>query len=327
MTRLRRLVPAVLALGVLALSAQVSGCLYGPPPSVAPPRAVPGVVSRTFDDVRVHVVNTGWVRVKQVHRELDGAEALRLPAIVFSREWTEPMPILVGIIEHPEGVILVDSGLAESSLQPDHFACDPGTGFVYHNLLDFAFSPEQRIDRRLGELGIDLARVKDVVITHRHADHTEGLAHLPPSVRVHVGAGDWPKQEGALDCRWPAGVTPDTVRADDGPAFDAFPHARALTSDARVAIVPLVGHTPGHLAVGLRTRDGTVLFAGDAAFNVRQIRERKIAGIVQQPDEARRSLGFLAAQLERHPTFLVPAHDPVLLARFERGERSFLEEN
>lgn len=313
-----------IARGLLAsLFVNTIGCA---PANVPTPSDVAPVVSRTFDDVRVHVVNTGWVRVKQVHRELEGPEALRLPAIVFAREWTEPMPILVGIIEHPDGVFLVDSGLAETSLDPEHFDCDPATGFVYRNLLDFRFTAEQRIDRRLSDLGIDPARVKGVIVTHRHADHTEGLAHLPASATVYVGAGDWPTQQGALHCRWPKDRVPVTVPKDEGPAFDALPHARPLTSDGRVAIVPLTGHTPGHLGVAVRTGSGTVLFAGDAAFSVRQIRERKIAGIVEKPGDARVSLDRLAAQIQRYPTFVVAAHDPHLLARFARGERTVLDD-
>jgi glyoxylase-like metal-dependent hydrolase (beta-lactamase superfamily II) len=141
------------------------------------PTTTPTSTTRSWGDVRIHVVNTGWVRVKEVHRELDGAVSTRFPAIVFGRQWTELMPVLVGIIEHPEGVFLVDSGLSEATLDPEHFACDPGTAFVYHNLLDFHFEPEQRIDRHLARLGIDPSRVRGVIMTHRHADHTEGFAH------------------------------------------------------------------------------------------------------------------------------------------------------
>lgn len=324
---LRRVLTAISCSLLVALGAQATGCFYGPPGNVPSPEGVPSVVSRELDDIKVHVVNTGWVRVKQVHRELEGPAALRLPAIAFSREWTEPMPILVGVIEHPDGVFLVDTGLSETSLEPAHYECDPGTGFVYHNLLDFRFSPEQRVDRRLAELGIDMARVKGVVLTHRHADHTEGLPHIPATASVYVGTGDWPRHQGSLDCRWPKGIEPVTVPSDTGAPFEAFPHSRPLTSDGRVSIVPLTGHTPGHLAVAVRTSRGTVLFAGDAAFSVRQIRERKIAGIVEAPDEARASLDRLAAQLETFPTFLVPAHEPRLLARFARGERTLLEPN
>jgi glyoxylase-like metal-dependent hydrolase (beta-lactamase superfamily II) len=283
------------------------------------PTDVPPITTRSLGDIRVHVVNTGWVRVKQVHRELGRAVATRFPSIVFARHWTELMPVLVGVIEHPEGIYLVDAGLAEAVLDPEHFACDAGTAFVYKNLLDFHFQAEQRIDRQLARLGLDPKLVRAVVMTHRHADHTEGFSHLPASAVAYVGEGDWPSHNGALACRWPKGREPILVPGDAGSPVHAFPHGRPLTKDGRVAIVPLTGHSPGHLGVVVTTDEGVVVFGGDAAIDVTQIRERKLAGIVEVPDNARRSLDLLAAQIGRGSTWVVLAHDPVLLRLFGDG--------
>jgi glyoxylase-like metal-dependent hydrolase (beta-lactamase superfamily II) len=288
-----------------------------PPAGVEPPGAIPEVVSREVDDLRLHVVNTGWVRVKEAHRTLSAPVPLRLPSIVLDRRWTEFMPMLVGVIEHPEGVFLVDAGLAEETLDPAHFACDPGTSFVYGRLLDFRFSPGQRVDRRLAALGIDPARLRGVVLTHRHADHADAVAHLPRGVEVFVGAGDWPGHNGALP--WGPGGAPPTRVADEGPGAAAFPHARPLTRDGRVAIIPLRGHSPGHLGVLVRGSSHDVVFAGDAAFSLEQVERRLLAGIVEAPADALRSLDLLATQLQRHPTQLLFAHDPVSLDRFARG--------
>ena len=166
--------------GLTALVALTAfhACVLSQPPAAEPADDISPVVTREFGDLRVHVVNTGWVRVKQAHRELAGPESLRLAAIVAGLRWTGWMPVVVAVIEHPEGVFLVDAGMTETMLDPEHFACDPGTRYVYTNLLDFRFTPEQRIDRRLTQLGVDPGRLRGVVLTHRHADHTEGLEHL-----------------------------------------------------------------------------------------------------------------------------------------------------
>lgn len=303
-----------------------TACLYAAPigPRIPDEREVRPVTTRVIDDLRIHVVNAGWVRVKAAHRELSGSVATRFPAIVVDREWTELMPVLVAIIEHPDGVFLVDTGLTEEMLDPDYFDCDPATAFVYRHLLDFRMAPEERIDRRLAALGIDPRRVAGIVLTHRHADHTEGLAKLPASAPVYVGAGDWPTHNGALTCRWPSERVPTLVRADEGAPFEAFPHARPLTRDGRVAIVPLVGHSPGHLGVAVRTRQGTIVFGGDATFSRAQIAERKLAGIVEDADATKRTLDILATQIDRYETSLVLAHDPTLLEPFARGERTLL---
>jgi glyoxylase-like metal-dependent hydrolase (beta-lactamase superfamily II) len=285
----------------------------------APSVETPPVVSRAFGDVLVHAVRTGWVSVKEAHRTLSGAEALRLPAILADSRWTEWMPVTVYVIEHPEGVWLVDAGLSEATLDPEHFACDPGTRFVYSNLLRFRFTPEDRIDRRLAALGVPLERVRGVVFTHRHADHTDAVDVLPDSVTAYVGAGDWPTHNGALPCRWPGGRAP-TLVAETGAPFGAFPHSLPLTQDGRLRVVPLRGHSPGHLGVLLESAGTHALFAGDSAFSVEQVRTRTIAGISELPGLARTSLERIGDQLQRFPTFLLPAHDPLAVQRLERGE-------
>lgn len=269
--------------------------------------------------VTVHVLQTGWVRVKEAHRTLSGPQATRLLSIALGRRWTELMPVLVGVVEHPDGVFIVDAGLTEDTLDPEHFACDAGTRFFYENFLEFRFDPAARVDRRLEALGIPPERVAGVVLTHRHADHADGLAHLPRGAPVYVGAGDWPTHTGALSCRWPDGRTLVTVPADGAP-LGAFPASRPLTADGRVVIVPLVGHSPGHLGVLVRGEAHDILFGGDAAFDVGQIARGQLAGIVDAPDDAARTLGVLAAQLRARPTMLVLAHELSGLARFLRGD-------
>ncbi len=279
----------------------------------------PPPVTRTFGDVTVHVFHTGWVSVKEAHRTLSGADATRILGILTDQQWTEWMPVSVYAVVHPEGVWLVDAGLSEATLDFTDSACDPGNQFVYQNLLRFQFQPSQRVDRQLQTSGISLERVRGVVFTHRHADHTDAFNDLPTTVTAYVGAGDWPAHNGALPCRWPADRTPVLVD-EDGPAAGAFPHSRALTQDGRLRIVPLRGHSPGHLGVLLTGQSQDVLFSGDSSFSVEQVESGTIAGISEVPALARRSLEWTHAQLAQHPTFLLPAHDPASIERFGRGE-------
>jgi N-acyl homoserine lactone hydrolase len=293
-----------------------------PPDEVAPPE-VPEIVTQRFGAVTVHAVHTGWVRVKAAHRDLHGPIALRTFSILRDRTWTPWMPVTVYVIEHPEGVFLVDAGLSERMLDPEHFACDSGTSFVYRHLLAFRFAPADRIDRRLAQLGIDPLRIRGVVLTHRHADHTDGLAELPASASVYVGEGDWPTQDGALDCHWPKGRSPVLV-GRGGPQVEAMLGSKSLTTDGAVRIVPLNGHTPGHLGVWVGLGDASVLFAGDALFDREQLRARRLAGIVADPAHASEALDVIARQLATKPTYLLPAHDPESLARFARRETTRL---
>lgn len=314
---MRRPAAVLLALGVLlAPGACVRG--LGVPTAALSTDVTPGPVTRRFPGLTVHALHTGWVSVKEAHRTLGTPDALRVPAILLDQRWTEWMPVYVFALVHAEGVWLVDAGLSEATLDFTDSACDPGNRFVYQNLLRFRFAPPQRVDRQLEALGVSLAQVRGVIFTHRHADHTDAFPQLPPSATPYVGAGDWPAHNGALPCRWPAGRAPTLVGAAGTP-FGASPHSAALSSDGRLRVVPLNGHSPGHLGVLADLGDGRfALFAGDATFSLEQLTTRTIAGISEVPDEARRSLERIVAQAGHAPTFVLPAHDPASLERFAR---------
>ena len=292
-------------------------------PAAAPLPEVQRVVSQTFGEVRLHAVHTGWVRVKLAHRDLNGPVASRVLAIIADPTWTPWMPVTSYVIEHPEGVFVVDTGLSERVLDEAHFACDPGTSFVYRNLLEFQFAPEDRIDRRLAALGIELSRIKGVVLTHRHADHTDGLDLLPAAAKVYVGEGDWPVHNGALACRWPKDREP-TLVGRGGEAIEAMLGSVKLSTDGAVRVVPLNGHSPRHLGVLVQLGGSSALIAGDAVFDLEQLRARRIAGIVEHPEHASESLELIARQLEVVPTYLLLAHDPQSLERFARRETTRL---
>jgi N-acyl homoserine lactone hydrolase len=311
-------------LGLSALGATLLDACIHPPPHVADPMPWGLHASRTFGDVRVHLVNTGWVRVKEAHRTLGGRESLRLPAILFDDRWTEFMPVWVAVIDHPEGVFLVDAGMSEDTLDPSHFNEDVGNSFVYSNLLDFRFDAADRIDRWLPRIGVDPARVRGVVVTHRHADHADALVALPERAEVFVGAPDWPGHQGALS--WPLPRPPTLVPVGE-PLEPTWP----LTRDGRLSVVALPGHSPGHLGLLLRAEpaeDGRtgleVLVGGDVAFSLQQIRDTTLAGIVESPSAARASLEALRTKLEGRRTLLLLTHDPSSAERLERGEPSSL---
>jgi glyoxylase-like metal-dependent hydrolase (beta-lactamase superfamily II) len=162
------------------------------------------------------------------------------------------------------------------------------------------------------------------VLTHLHADHTDALELLPPDAHVYVGAADWPGgHAGFLACRWPRDREPILVgRADELPG--EVTASMAMTSDGALAVVPLPGHSPGHLGVLLRSAEADLIFAGDAAFDLHQVETRSIAGIVAAPNEARATLARLADHLTKRRTFLLPAHDADAVARWMGGEASVL---
>ena len=126
--------------------------------------------------MKIHAIQTGTVAITKSWREGDGDGQGRLLRTLLDREWTEPLPIFAFAIEHPEGVIVVDTGETARVSEPGYFP-------RWHPLLRFAVrewvEPEQEIGPQLAQLGIDAERRPLVVMTHLHTDHAGGLHHFP----------------------------------------------------------------------------------------------------------------------------------------------------
>ena len=61
--------------------------------------------------IRIHAIRTGSVAIKECQRVGRGTGQVgRQISILTDKEWTEPLPIYAWAIEHPEGVIVVDTG-------------------------------------------------------------------------------------------------------------------------------------------------------------------------------------------------------------------------
>ena len=71
--------------------------------------------------MRIHAIQTGTVAITTKWREGKGHGRLRLVNTLLDRRWTEPLPIYAFAIEHPEGVIVVDTGETARASEPGYF--------------------------------------------------------------------------------------------------------------------------------------------------------------------------------------------------------------
>ena len=213
------------------------------------------------------------------------------------------VPVPCFLIEHPEGLALFDSGL-----HPDT-ARDPQArlGPLAH-VFDVEFASGEDVAARLAALGIDAARVRYLVNSHLHFDHTGGNACLP-NAQVIVQRAEWE-----------AGRDPDlTARNSYNPRDYALGHRVLQVSgehdvfgDGRVVCVPTYGHTPGHQSLRVRLDGGgEVVLAADACYLRRTLEELHLPAIVHDRDAMLASLRRLRA-LRAAGAHIVYGHDPEL---------------
>ncbi|MBY0335921.1 MAG: N-acyl homoserine lactonase family protein [Acetobacteraceae bacterium] len=267
--------------------------------------------------LRVHAIQTGWVRVKRRHRSYAGPDALRLPAILLDRAWTEWLPILCYAIEHPEGLFLLDTGETAAAMDPAHFACTRGDAVFYGRNLRFQVRPEEEAAAQLRALGLDPGAVRTVVMTHLHSDHAGGMGGFPRAEFL-VSRADAGGHLGTLTCRLPAASRLRPVE-HDGPPDGAFAASHPITRDRRLRLVPTPGHSPAHQSLLIVEGDRRWLLAGDAAFDQGQVARGEMAGIVADPGSARGTLEVLRREIEEQGTVLLPAHDAEAPSRLRRA--------
>ena len=166
--------------------------------------------------------------------------------------------------------------------------------------------------------GVDLGRVKDVIITHMHYDHC-GNHHLFPDATFHVQDLEMAYTTGRHMCH---AVLRHTFEVEDVCAmvrrlFNGRLQFHDKTDDLApgISLHHIGGHTMGLQAVRIWTKRGWVVLASDASHfyaNMEQGRPFPIIYNLGDMLEGYRTLERLASS----HAHIVPGHDPLVLTRY-----------
>ncbi len=254
----------------------------------------------------IHALTTGHVRVKQKFL-FPSSGARRQLDLFLPGEWSEPLPIHCWAIEHEGRMLLVDSG-ETANVRNVPFA-------------RFEVTAEQELPSAFVAAGLSLDDVSEVVLTHHHGDHVDGLVHVRAPVRIGAEesqflAGAFPRvMRRILRQPLPRGFAPQPLALDGGP-FGGFAHSRALSDDGRIVAVATPGHTPGHISVICVDDSGRhVMLAGDVTDSLEQLQSRRADAIGPDPAAHVATLETILAHCAEHPTVFLPSHDPHSAAR------------
>src|SRR4051794_818687 len=150
----------------------------------------------------------------------------------------ELMPVYVHVIDHPDGRVLVDTGLTE--LHPLVADMDPRL-------------------RPWSDQDVDLAGIDLVVNTHLHFDHCGGN-HLFAGKPIYVQRRELDDARSQDDY---------TIREwVDAPGVRYVPVDGELELLPGVRLLPAPGHTPGTQVVVVETDGRPIVFGGGMAVSV-----------------------------------------------------------
>lgn len=147
----------------------------------------------------------------------------------------ELMPVYVHLIDHPDGRVLVDTGMTE--LHPLLADMDPSL-------------------RPLDQQDLDLASIDMVVNTHLHGDHCGGN-------RLFAGKPIYVQRRELDDAHSQDDYTiPEWL---DAPGVAYIPVDGELELLPGVRLLPAPGHTPGTQVVVVGTAGRPIVIGGDVA--------------------------------------------------------------
>ena len=228
----------------------------------------------------------------------------------------EPVPGV--LLECEDGWLLLDTGFNTALLRDPALRRRFYPSPAYRPVLP---GPGEPLEEALDAVGVALADVTAVAVSHLHADHAGGLKHFAGQVPVHVQCAEL-----AYGLSGRPEVERHTVfRVDfDDPRIDW----RQADGDTEIApgvtAVLTAGHTPGHVGILLTLHSGRrLLLAGDAVWNSTQlklVRQRPALARVADadPEAAYRTI----VRLSKVPAdvTVLPAHDHALItATFPGG--------
>ena len=272
---------------------------------------------------RITAIPTGTVTVKRCHHQGVLPESTpywpRFAAILLDWAWAPPMPVWSYLVEHPEGVWLIDAGANPRYRDPEAWTFDPVSRRLVQSFLRLDVQDDETLLARLLALGVAPDRIRGIVLTHQHVDHTGSVPDLPGADVWTSTAEDAAAQAiGAMHPLWRAATTrlryadAEGSRGPEGAGTSLF-----LTRDRRVEVVTTPGHTPGSLSVRLAVDGGDLWMIGDTAFTADALEPAApTAGIHTDLSAVRDLQRWLHTHVPGSRVF--PSHDPAVPQRLMR---------
>ncbi len=178
-----------------------------------------------------------------------------------------------------------------------------------------------RPDKALGRLGIRPEEVTDIVVTHMHWDHADGV-DLFPKARVWIQKDEFNYY--TREAKQPSGHdrNDELNEASAMVKLNAQGRVRLVDGDAREILPGVTVYTGGRHTfasqyVGVNTKAGRVVIASDNLYLYENL--DKHVPIAQTFD----AKANLAAQdrmkrLATSPRLIIPGHDPEVFVRFPK---------
>ena len=173
--------------------------------------------------------------------------------------------------------------------------------------------------------GIKPEEITDVIITHMHWDHADGM-DLFPKAKIWIQKDEYNYYAGEAwqSARTHGGIDPDDVLAIV--KLNMQGRVSLVNGDAQEIIPGITCYTGGKHTfqsqyVGVHARDGVVILASDNMYLYENLDKHVPIAATLDADSNLRAQDRMK-QSAASPKFVIPGHDPAVFDRFAKiGER------
>ncbi|GLO64440.1 MBL fold metallo-hydrolase [Oceanobacillus sp. E9] len=259
--------------------------------------------------MKVHILHTGKVLID---RALAYKERSPHPAPYTgwlrgkkNKMW---VPVSSYLIEHPKGLILVDTGWHEEMRlnQKKHLG-----NFAY-SMYKGELLEGDSIAEQLHSLGVKSKDLDFVILSHMHSDHVSGLKHVQNAKKILTSEIEWnsaQKKLGYIKSMWD-NISIDTFKLTDIP-YGPYKKGYDLFGDRTLYLVYTPGHSDGMISILVKMKNGWLLLASDVGYSERSWKEMILPGITTNRKAAYHSLKWLKGFSEKKDCVgIVTNHDP-----------------
>ena len=267
----------------------------------------PLVQSRTIGDLTVHAIQAGG-------QMLDGGAMFgvvpkplwerRIPADARNRI---PLGMRCLLIEHPSGLVLIDSGAGNKESAKFH---------DIYGVENAGANGRTALEDGLAQIGVSPDDVNLLISTHLHFDHAGGNTYVDETgaVRVTFPRARYFVQRGEYDYATHTNERTAASYFDHNYAptvasgqLELLEGEREIVAGISVRLTP--GHTPFHQSVVIRSGGETAVFLGDVIPTHAHLPLAWIMGYDVEPLVTLESKRALLAEVEREGWTVIFEHD------------------